>query len=357
MWLQCLNAQAQVNEDKAVGVNTYIGLCHTGMGAINLARMNGQKVIAQDEWLPEAVQLGAETFSWMGQDEIDMTRGGGGAGCAELRAAENARDSTSPLGAAFYNNFGKGVMFWQSNADAACYVNIPDIPSADVYWFSDGNACGSSEGGGKPGVVKENSCRVAANYGWLVQRLRSLVSPSGSKPVMAFVELGCPMANCITPAQIRSATWHTIIAGAMGVEYFSHSFKAGAGAGLCGASAGIHRDCPAVRDALKALDEQIQGLAPVLYAPYLTSGFTANSNVKALAKFSSGKFYVLAGTAGHIGPVPGTFSIPCVGNATATVIGESRTIPVNAGSFTDTFHDPNAIHIYRIDGGSTCGLS
>jgi hypothetical protein len=95
----------------------------------------------------------------------------------------------------------------------------------------------------------------------------------------------------------------------------------------------------------------------VLFAPYLTSGFTANSNVKALAKFSAGRFYVLAGTAGHIGPVPGSFSIPCVGNATATVVGENRTVPVNAGSFTDTFENPNAIHIYRIDGGSACGLN
>ena len=56
-------------------------------------------------------------------------------------------------------------------------------------------------------------------------------------------------------------------------------------------------------------------------------------------------------------PVPGTFSIPCVGNATATVLGENRTIPVSAGSFTDSFADGNAVHIYRIDGGSTCGLN
>ena len=26
------------------------------------------------------------------------------------------------------------------------------------------------------------------------------------------------------------------------------------------------------------------------------------------------------------------------------------------GSFTDSFADKNAVHIYRIDGGSTCGL-
>ena len=29
---------------------------------------------------------------------------------------------------------------------------------------------------------------------------------------------------------------------------------------------------------------------------------------------------------------------------------------VSGGSFTDSFADKNAIHIYRIDGGSRCGL-
>ncbi len=53
----------------------------------------------------------------------------------------------------------------------------------------------------------------------------------------------------------------------------------------------------------------------------------------------------------------GSFSIPCVGNATATVLGENRAIPVVAGSFSDSFADGNAVHLYRIDGGTTCGLS
>ena len=52
----------------------------------------------------------------------------------------------------------------------------------------------------------------------------------------------------------------------------------------------------------------------------------------------------------------GSFSIPCVGNATARVLGENRRIPVRRGSFADSFADGNAVHIYRIDGGSACGL-
>ena len=52
-----------------------------------------------------------------------------------------------------------------------------------------------------------------------------------------------------------------------------------------------------------------------------------------------------------------TFSIPCVGNPTAVVEGETRSLAINNGSFTDAFADKNAIHIYRIDGSSTCAPS
>ena len=105
-----------------------------------------------------------------------------------------------------------------------------------------------------------------------------------------------------------------------------------------------------------SVDAQIKSIAPALNGPRLTSGFSASSNVRAVAKWDGQNFYVIAGSAENGGPFQSTFSIPCVGNATATVLGENRTIPVSAGSFSDSFADGNAVHIYRIDGGSTCGL-
>ena len=63
---------------------------------------------------------------------------------------------------------------------------------------------------------------------------------------------------------------------------------------------------------------------------------------------------MFAGSAGS--SVKGRFSLPCVGHANAAVVGENRTIPVRKGVFSDNFADGNAIHIYRINGGSTCGL-
>jgi hypothetical protein len=51
------------------------------------------------------------------------------------------------------------------------------------------------------------------------------------------------------------------------------------------------------------------------------------------------------------------FTVPCVGDAEVTVLGEDRSLPLRQGSFEDFFADGNAVHVYRIEGGSTCGLS
>jgi len=49
----------------------------------------------------------------------------------------------------------------------------------------------------------------------------------------------------------------------------------------------------------------------------------------------------------------GTFNMPCVRQARAVPLGDAGSVPVSGGSFSDSFADGNAIHIYRIDGGTT----
>ena len=182
-----------------------------------------------------------------------------------------------------------------------------------------------------------------------------MVSPAGSKPVWGFVEVGTPFSDRgsgITPSQIRAAVWHSIIAGARGITYFNHSFG-----GPCQTQHALREPCYANQRAMvKAVNLQIKSLAPVLNAPSVTSQWTQGPAVKAMVKWQGGHFYVFAGSAENAAST-GSFSIPCVGDATATVLGEGRTIPVHGGSFTDSFADGNAVHIYRIDGGSGCGLS
>jgi hypothetical protein len=142
-----------------------------------------------------------------------------------------------------------------------------------------------------------------------------------------------------------------LIAGARGLVYFNHS-----SGGTCPNVTALRDPCYApVRAAVTATNQQVTALAPVLNAPSVTSGWSQAAGVDAVVKWAGGRFYVLAASDG--GAVRWPFSMPCIGTATATLVGgEHRSIPVRAGAFADTFADGNAVHLYRIDGGSRCGL-
>ena len=47
-------------------------------------------------------------------------------------------------GRARYANYGKGVLLWHNDAQAACFVNAqaPPITSTDLYWHTDPNEDG-----------------------------------------------------------------------------------------------------------------------------------------------------------------------------------------------------------------------
>jgi hypothetical protein len=192
-------------------------------------------------------------------------------------------------------------------------------------------------------------------YGWTMEQQRNFDGQDGvRKPQWGFVEvtdLGEP-TMLISPAEIRGAVWHTLIAGARGIIYFQHDFG-----GTClthHALRAVGTACYGAKISMvTSVNAQIESLAPVLNSPFVTSGHSASSSAKHMVKWDGLNLYVFAGavTSGNA-----SFSIPCVGNATASVFGESRSVPVANGTFSDSFADENAIHIYRIDGGSTCGL-
>jgi hypothetical protein len=261
-----------------------------------------------------------------------------------------------------YNNYGKGVLEWESDADAARFINgrngsnsYQQVVATDYYWFTDPNARSNPRYG------------FGSSYGDDVRRVRHLDAMDGARmPVWHVVELGWPFTEGasaggrrILPDEIRSAVWHAIIAGARGINYFDHNF----GPGTPGYTI-LRQGYADNRAMAKAVNAQIHALAPVLNSPFVTSGHSAadtmNGDVRYMIKWSGSNFYLFAG-ADH-GGGNATFSIPCVGNATAVRLapsnlpGEAASIPVTGGSFTDSFADKNSIHIYRIDGGSSCGL-
>ena len=411
VWFESAVSQVDVSTDRDAGLNLYVVL--TADSDLSLVQSNGMRTFMQeDDWANSAAaEANPATAGWLLGDEIDMrfspTDG--------YSTMDGIRGSLPPDRRLRFSNYGKGVTFWLSDGEAARYVNdFQDVLSADNYWFTDENICSGTEGGklvGGGADLSPAECHRAANYGATVRRVRALVNPAGSKPVWAFVELGHPASEpdwpTITPPQVRAAVWQSLIAGARGIIYFNHSFggpdqtqhilREGTNPGSSYAS---------IRSVVTATNREIAALAPVLNSPTVNGGWSHGAGTTAMVKWSTGgtgskvkkkrckarkrqngkrcrkktkgktakakkkkckskerkcrkkagdpRLYVFAGSAG--GQVQGRFSVPCTGDGTATVVGEKRKVPVRNGSFSDHFADGNAIHIYRIDVRSKCGL-
>lgn len=368
VWLAAVNQRSDIVSDRAAGINTYIAL--TNNSNFRLVARSGMNFISN-----QSPAVGRKEVGWFVNDEADMWGGPGYAAwtgdypgqgniCRPASAAcgytiQRTVVSRLPDDHRFrFANYGKGVTFWETNAQAARFVNrYQNVVSADNYWFTDDSICIFNQGGEfySPTLLINGNlpaplCHLAANYGLTVKRLRKLAHDR--EPVWAYVELGQPFTSggSITPQQVVAAVWQSLIAGARGIIYFNHSFG-----GHCITDNVLRDACYSkIRSTVIKLDKQIRSLAPVLNAPYANGVVTASSGVNISTKWYNGHFYVMAGSS-KPGAQTATFSMPCVGSAIASVIGEGRTITAANGTFTDYFANGNAVHIYRIDGGSSCG--
>jgi hypothetical protein len=364
-WCRPVHNQGQVDLYKDFGLNTIICLENPELTQESLLRQNGLKAIVQAGERTRFNDIGAETLGWNAGDEIDMTQDGENRCPSGLAAAMGIVPRDGRL---VHFNHGKGVGTWSergfgqwTDQKAACYVNYTQdigFTSIDTYWFTDVNEGSLPQG------------RHGWGYGNDIARLRYLDTFDGRRqPVFAWTELG-PAGygerRTILPMELRSAVWHQIIAGARGVAYFDHNFGQSTEPGApptCHGST-IRGECyPQNRAMAKAVNQQVKDLAPVLNSSFVTSGHSiSGAPTRRMVKWhaATGKFYVFLATENG---GSATFSLPCVGNATAARLapsnlpGEATSIPVNNGAFTDSFADKNAVHIYRIDGGSTCGLT
>ena len=360
VWFQKVLSQREVDLDKDAGLNLYVVL--TADSDMSLVRGNGMRAFIHSGERTQFSGIGAETAGWELDDEIDMTDGAAACG-GRLQAI---KDGLPADGRLRYNNYGKGVLLWQTDAEAACFVEAQDVVSSDLYWFTDPWQLEMVAPPWLPEwdpdadeeIITGGQVRRAANYGYQVDRMRALDAMDGRrKPIWAFVETGWPFAEtavpgarAIAPAEVRAAVWHSLIAGARGVIYFNHSFG-----GPC-LSHHVLRDVgcyAAVREMVKSVNAQIKTLAPVLNAPTVEGLLSTAADVRTMAKYRGGAFYIFAGSKANARG-SAMFVVPCVGNARVTVVDEGRSIPMTAGRFSDSFADGNAIHIYRIEGGSNC---
>lgn len=299
VWFEGVYNSGDTSMDKAAGINTYIAL--TAPSSMAEVRAAGMYAIQQWEITQHTLKgihpgTGAETVGWLVGDEIDMRLGPGSAGwdgtdadghclpptakCG-YTAARTLKESFPGGGRFYFQNFGKGVLVWESNEQASGFVNggSQDTLGADIYWYTDKEACHWSQGGkyalegiaratgagpsgagSSPPSMHAHECARASNYGANIKRLRQLDALDGK-----YQPLWCVPNATDKPREVQAAVMSCLIAGASGIMYFNHNFG-----GICPTQHALRDRCySAQRAAVTAMNALVRELAPVLNSPRL----------------------------------------------------------------------------------------
>ena len=355
VWLETVADESDVALDRSFGLNQYVALAHDNQADLNAIDAGGMHLLVQaDEWLGDPRADHPAVDGWLVYDEADLMFGPGwddwsgtdgwntcipiqdqGGQCGYTVMQHFAEQL--PSGALRYANYGIGLLHFESDAEAKVFVNngFQDVVSADDYAFT------------RPDTAARD--RKGASYGRTVNRVRALDGLDGVRqPVWGFVELGHPFTEdttpTITPPQMRSAVWHSIIAGARGIVYFNHSFG-----GSCPTDSVLRQRCdPDMTPMVTEVNSQIRELAPVLNAPFADGYVTAQGRAKVMAKLGpDGAWYVFAG-ADTTGTAGGDVTLRVAAGSEVEVLFENRDLTVRDGQFVDAFADGNAVHIYRV---------
>jgi hypothetical protein len=355
VWLETVVSDDAVADDASAGLNLYVGLAHEDASRLDTIESSGMHLLIQaDDWAGDPRADHAAVDGWVVYDEADLMYGpgsdpwsgdpgwntcvppqddGGQCGYTVMREHE----ARVPDGMLRYANYGLGVLYFESDPEAGRFVNggFHDVVSADDYAFT------------RPDVEADE--RRGATYGAVVERVRSLDDRDGERqPVWGVVEVGHPFPDdsspTITPDQLRSAVWHSIIAGARGIVYFNHSFG-----GPCPTFSVIRARCdPEMTPAVTELNQQITELAQVLNSPFADGYVMVDGPVAAMAKRGRDEaWYVFAG-AETLGAEGAEATFRVADGTMVEVLYEDRTIEMAGDRFEDTFADGNAVHVYRI---------
>ncbi len=355
VWLETVVDKADVLQDRSIGLNLYVALALDPLTDLDTIESNGMHLLVQaDEWLGDPRADHPAVDGWLVYDEADLMYGPGwddwngvqgwntciptqdeGGHCG-YTVMEHFNDLL-PTRVLRYANYGFGLVRFESDTEADVFINggFQDVVSADDYAFTRPDA--------------DAGDRRGASYGSTVERIRMLDGLDGKRqPVWAFVEVGHPFkedaAPTITAAQVRSAVWHSVIAGARGIVYFNHSFG-----GSCPTSSVLRTRCdsemtPAVAD----VNSQITELASVLNGPFADGYITAKGPANVMAKLGpDGAWYVFAG-ATTAGTERSEVTFTVAAGSTVDVLYEDRQLTVKDGQFVDALADGNSVHIYRV---------
>ncbi|ATE53359.1 hypothetical protein [Actinosynnema pretiosum] len=254
----------------------------------------------------------------------------------EIRAKDPSRPTYlnfSPWMGTPGGGVGYGYIEKSYEEDMRTYCSAADLVSADFYGWTH----------------PDRDHRVGAyTYGEVIDTMRKWCGPD--KPIYGFVETGHPhdKGETITPDQLESAVWNTVLHGATGINYFAHSFHTD---GTGEYASLLTRDD--IRERVKSVNARLTSLAPVLNSPSLAGASAKSDNgipVSVLHKVSDGEHWVIAQTDGNAENPKSKaaeveLSVPTT-SGTATVEGENRTVEIENGKIVDEFA-PYGVHVYR----------
>lgn len=341
VWLQ---SPGNADLYRAIGINTYVGIWN-GPTEDDLTALKkaGIRVICDQNEVGLRHLDDPTIVAWMHGDEPDNYQGTAEAGytpaiptstiVAEYdayRAKDPSRPVMLNLGQGVANDVYKGA--YATLSDYPEYMKGADIISFDIY-----PVAGDIEGG--------------ADYLWMVAKgVDRLVRWSGGRQII-WNALECTQISSPghkpTPAQVKSEVWMSIIHGSMGIIYFVHQFKPDF------IEAGLLAD-PEMTAAVKAINQRILALAPVLNLPTDPLGGSATTSnplvpVDIMVKQQGSTVYMFAIGMRNL-PAHAELVFDAVHkvrkNSTVEVVGENRTIPCWGGHFEDDFK-PYEVHIYK----------
>lgn len=345
VWLQ---DPARAPEYKKLGFNLYVGLWKGPTEAqLTELKKHGMKVICPQNDVGLKHLEDSTIVGWMHGDEPDNAQSlGKGKGYGppilpkkiidDYERVKKADPSRSVLlnlgqGVAWDQYIGRGIRR-NHPEDYPEYLKGCDIASFDIY-----------------PVVHDH--RDIAGKLWFVA--------DGVSRLRKWTEDRKPVWNCIecthisnpdkkaSPAQVKAEVWMSLIRGSRGLIYFAHQFKP------TFIEAGLLAD-PEMTKAVRAINKQVQELAPEINSATIAKGVTVTSTavevpVEAMVKKYKGATYVFA-VAMREGTTTATFKVAgLAANKKVEVLGEDRTLEAKDGSFRDEF-GPWAVHVYRIGG-------
>jgi hypothetical protein len=337
---------AHADQLKSVGVNTFQAVEHND--ALSVATSKGIFCIVQDEFSAAEIGDDARAVGLFAYDECDMGLGCGGENTqtnlgnmheqvGELRARNDGR---------FINaNYSKGVLeTWWALGTMDDFMGAVDVASVDNYAYTSPDSAAAIVQ--SPHWPAGATAARSATYGWLVDRMRSYQSPSGSKPNWMFIETAMPFLNdtgarTISPAEIEGACWSAIIHEARGICFFQHNND-----GINGGYSLV--DCSEARkDFIRTSNAKIAALAPVINTQSYAWDF--GPGLDTMLKTNDGFAYVFAEIALGTDPGSRTFTLPqSLRGTMVEVLDEGRSVKLEDGKFLDEFAHEYTHHIYRI---------